>query len=788
MSQSEPLSKRRLTEKDARSALNAWCAASVFRLPKLGDEADLTDFQELEYYFVSLSTLIEQRTLRVVEEPFRKGRLDEGNNKDVWSAPGSPPSGFENKKCQAILPHSDAVADCGHCRGKGESSCSKCRGSRKIKCTNFSCSFGKVNCSSCGGEGRKRCGSCFGSGYKTEYGPNGSRQVRCNSCSGGYNTCSCSGGKVQCSTCGGSSQVTCNGCRGRGQVTCTKCSGAGKLRSYKIADIVYKVVRLESNTPFGKYPVNLVKRAGRETVFDHAAESTTQVPDVNREVDSMIEALLASPAPGEKGGGEVLRQAILIQRLPACCAKMSVSGRSQLDLAVFGLDSLVYAPGCPTRLGVSTSKVFAGIAESFQSWWAAVKKRFGGTTESSDPSIGAIELGALDGPKGSLPTLDSPEVSPEKAIGHRTETNPKVGSKWGAAATVLIVIFLGAFAFVQWNSAAAKGNAENQGKNKEISGSGSQGQSSHKMVENILEGDLAQDTGSIVVFPDEGRFLTIGTLGESIWDARTLRCVTTIANHLNGAIGVSNDGRFVVGVTHSDANYYRGSVIVWDASTGAEVSRRKLPFRISSQDLLPMMPDGNSISFEGYDFQYLTGRVNSHGQRPSWHPSYLSLQSRTVLMYGRTDTPSATDSVVWSPLTGKIDHLNDFQALGLTSDGGHFFVIKCTAEHGFAKNAHGRAELEVRSTSSPLTTLYSIELPPRESGEGSVCVSGSTRAGLIVVANGGTLELRKLSDGQLIDSTTIDESGKGVYQLAMTSDGHMIITASQGKRRIYTVK
>lgn len=106
---------------------------------------------------------------------------------------------------------------CSGCHGSGQVTCNCCSGS------------GEVKCGGCFGSGRVSCGTCHGSGTVTQ-----TRQVRDYN---GYSrtetqhrSCnSCLGGRVNCSYCGGSGRKRCSTCGGSGALTCTGCSGHGYL-------------------------------------------------------------------------------------------------------------------------------------------------------------------------------------------------------------------------------------------------------------------------------------------------------------------------------------------------------------------------------------------------------------------------------------------------------------------------------------------------------------------------------------------------------------------------------
>lgn len=105
---------------------------------------------------------------------------------------------------------------CDPCSGQGRITCSACSGR------------GQSTCWGCNGTGRTNCTSCGGRGSRTEYRTewaNGqsrsvTRDVPCFSCS--Y-------GKVTCSSCMGTGRTTCGACHGSGNVQCGDCGGHGAL-------------------------------------------------------------------------------------------------------------------------------------------------------------------------------------------------------------------------------------------------------------------------------------------------------------------------------------------------------------------------------------------------------------------------------------------------------------------------------------------------------------------------------------------------------------------------------
>lgn len=100
--------------------------------------------------------------------------------------------------------------DCGSCSGKGQLQCSRCYG----RATESKPVWVANSAMPGGGSYENRdvtCGGCGGSGYSG----------RC---------WSCSGGKVDCTTCRGTAKVDCRRCGACGKITCRDCSGAGEVR------------------------------------------------------------------------------------------------------------------------------------------------------------------------------------------------------------------------------------------------------------------------------------------------------------------------------------------------------------------------------------------------------------------------------------------------------------------------------------------------------------------------------------------------------------------------------
>ncbi|MFL9923690.1 hypothetical protein PQR62_05430 [Herbaspirillum lusitanum] len=133
--------------------------------------------------------------------------------------------------------HGRGRVKCYTCHGSCNETCYECSGVGDVRCTAYGCYGGKTDCSYCNGRGHTTRSESYGetvnvatsvyrdgqyhTEYHTEY-QTKYRQVQ--------DPCySCSFGKVNCSTCRGTSRVSCSRCIGSGQITCRTCSGKGKL-------------------------------------------------------------------------------------------------------------------------------------------------------------------------------------------------------------------------------------------------------------------------------------------------------------------------------------------------------------------------------------------------------------------------------------------------------------------------------------------------------------------------------------------------------------------------------
>lgn len=188
---------------------------------------------------------------------------------------------------------------CGSCSGKGITKCTSCYGNGEVNCS-YCGGAGSKSCWQCSGLGTK-----YTSGTKSEYNwqsgkyvtVNYSGTVRCNNCGGsGKLKCdnySCrrgrvdctwcnSKGMVKCSTCSAMGKLTCSNCKGRGRVVCGNCEGSGKIVCYKQKRRKwdYKLIRTSILNPTHtkeKYPnFKLLSKFSRQPIYSKVFETPTK--------------------------------------------------------------------------------------------------------------------------------------------------------------------------------------------------------------------------------------------------------------------------------------------------------------------------------------------------------------------------------------------------------------------------------------------------------------------------------------------------------------------------------
>lgn len=147
--------------------------------------------------------------------------------------------------------------NCTTCYGSTTETCWSCHGRRTVSCNAYGChGSGKVSCSYCSGSGlvmeqvtdyvtvevpttiydNGNSRTSYHTETRTQY-----RNVQrtCHHCSYGKVTCNtCHGnGSVNCSTCRASGSVTCRTCSGVGDLRCNPCDGSGKVGSAAWIDV-----------------------------------------------------------------------------------------------------------------------------------------------------------------------------------------------------------------------------------------------------------------------------------------------------------------------------------------------------------------------------------------------------------------------------------------------------------------------------------------------------------------------------------------------------------------------
>jgi len=276
-----------LSQKEAVDTLNKWGDEGFFRLNQFGNLIKIEQIAPFTCVTSSIQTQYENRSVSTESTPYSGGSVDSGAPPGMWDIDVTRPRDFEKSKKQVNVPRSEKVETCNGCSGRGKTTCSSCSGNRQVNCS--SCfGSGKENCSSCSGTGQQSCSRCHGQGYNYEYKTrsesyydyskgstewrtvNESVRENCYSCSYGKVTCSsCSGnGKKTCWQCSGSGRVTCSSCSGSGIVTCGKCSGHGKIKYYKVLTIKFEYKEQKSFINHSDIPDKKLSQSSGEVIVD----------------------------------------------------------------------------------------------------------------------------------------------------------------------------------------------------------------------------------------------------------------------------------------------------------------------------------------------------------------------------------------------------------------------------------------------------------------------------------------------------------------------------------------
>ena len=95
--------------------------------------------------------------------------------------------------------------------------CEDCNGAGMVRCKQYNCRNGKVDCPDCNHTGKSVCYRCHGTQNETL---SDNRMISCRQCNG-------SGRHGICQRCYGAQQITCYMCSGTGQVGCKPCERTG---------------------------------------------------------------------------------------------------------------------------------------------------------------------------------------------------------------------------------------------------------------------------------------------------------------------------------------------------------------------------------------------------------------------------------------------------------------------------------------------------------------------------------------------------------------------------------
>lgn len=121
---------------------------------------------------------------------------------------------FRNANQEIELPTRSVVSyshrGCAACRTAGQIPCETCGTKGKIQCRNYSCRWGKVSCTWCGGKG-------------VVLGATSHQWIDCSAC---YK------GQANCSYCDGNAWISCDSCGGHCYFRCNPCDGEGGFTDY----------------------------------------------------------------------------------------------------------------------------------------------------------------------------------------------------------------------------------------------------------------------------------------------------------------------------------------------------------------------------------------------------------------------------------------------------------------------------------------------------------------------------------------------------------------------------
>lgn len=163
-------------------------------------------------------------------------------NKEDWKGEDTVPM---NKTIQSV--------QCSTCGGTGKKQCKNCGGK------------GTIECSDCKGTGFQKCNHCSGKGEQffevIVFNENNKRiekrkiSMKCPDCFGT--------GKITCHTCAGLKRMYCKTCDSIGSEKCENCGGVGNLWEYKILPVPFKELNGKIPVLIPSIKTNIEKEMGK---------------------------------------------------------------------------------------------------------------------------------------------------------------------------------------------------------------------------------------------------------------------------------------------------------------------------------------------------------------------------------------------------------------------------------------------------------------------------------------------------------------------------------------------
>lgn len=218
------------------SALNEFSNSFINSpISDLGDKVQIQNAESIPIYSINVNSKIEIRKIQKKEELKTNHIRNRVNgNANIWDISIDNIELESKGEYNATIIGTEHSLNCERCNGLGKIDCTSCKGQGDSICKNCK-GFGKTDCRKCNTEGYIQCKECKGKGeildgygkekkYKTCRNCKGNGKIVCDYCTKGY---------IDCKSCDKTGREKCFNCKGKRFSNCTLCLGMKYFEVYE---------------------------------------------------------------------------------------------------------------------------------------------------------------------------------------------------------------------------------------------------------------------------------------------------------------------------------------------------------------------------------------------------------------------------------------------------------------------------------------------------------------------------------------------------------------------------